>query len=57
MVKADFVSFKVTSRLNLRILVFGLLPVLKFIKGLGPSLHIVQIASYEKMNSITRKIT
>ena len=29
----------------------------KFMKGLGPSLHIVQIASYEEMNSITRKIT
>ena len=34
-----------------------LLPVPKFIKGLNPSLHIVQTASYEEMNPIARKIT
>ena len=33
------------------------LPVPKFIKGLGPNLHVVQIASYEEMHPITRKIT
>ena len=33
------------------------LPVLKFIKGLSPSLHTVQIASYGEMNPIIRKIT
>ena len=33
------------------------LPVPKFIKGLGPNLHIVQIASYEEMHPITRNIT
>ena len=38
---------------------FGLflLPIPKFIKGLGPSLNIVQIAYYEEMNQIARKIT
>ena len=33
------------------------LPVPKFMKGLSPSLHVVQIASYEEMNTIIRKIT
>ena len=34
-----------------------LLPILKFIKGLGSSLHIVQIMSCQEMNHVTRKIT
>ena len=32
------------------------LPALKFIKGLGHSLHILQIAPYKEMKPITRKI-
>ena len=32
-------------------------PLPKFMKGLGPSLHIVQIASNEEMNAISIKIT
>ena len=39
MVAADFVSFKVTSRLNLRIPVFGLLPVLQLIKVLRAQVY------------------
>lgn len=30
---------------------------MKFIKGLGPSVHIAQIVSHEEMNLIARKTT
>ena len=34
---------------------YNQLPVPKLIKGLGPSLHIVQIERYNEMSAIARK--